>query len=113
MKFRSDAPALSRHQGMPLFARQVLDVVDSIPAGRVLAYGDIAEYLGGAGPRMVARVMATYGDEVPWWRVLRADGSCAAEVADRQLPLLRSEGVAFRSPERIDLVLARHHPSNR
>ena len=28
------------------FASHVLDVVDSIPPGRVMSYGDIAEYLG-------------------------------------------------------------------
>ena len=37
------------------FASQVLDVVDSIPPGRVMSYGDIAEYLAagakGRGPR--------------------------------------------------------------
>lgn len=109
-KYRSDAPAQSRHQGMPMFARQVLDLVDSIPPGRVMAYGDIAEYLGGAGPRMVARVMSTYGDEVPWWRVLRADGTCAPEVVDRQLPLLRQEGAVIRESGRVDLGACRHHP---
>ena len=40
------------------FASSVLDVVDSIPPGRVMSYGDIAEYLGhGPGPRQVGRVM--------------------------------------------------------
>lgn len=96
---------------MSLFARQVLDVVDAIPAGSVMAYGDIAEFLGGPGPRMVARVMATYGDEVAWWRVLRADGTSAPEVAQRQLPLLRDDGVPFKSAERINMAAARHQPS--
>ena len=40
--------------GQPVddFASQVLDVVDSIPPGRVISYGDIAEYLaaGARGP---------------------------------------------------------------
>ena len=44
------------------FASNVLDVVDSIPPGRVMSYGDIAEYLGtGLGPRQVGRMMAVYG----------------------------------------------------
>jgi hypothetical protein len=51
------------------FASSVLDVVDSIPPGRVMSYGDIAEYLSvGPGPRQVGRVMATYGGAVAWWR---------------------------------------------
>ena len=32
------------------FASSVLDVVDSIPPGRVMSYGDIAEYLAAATP---------------------------------------------------------------
>lgn len=60
-----------------------------------MSYGDIAEYLGEGGPRQVARVMSTYGGEVPWHRVLRANGTCAEQVADEQLTLLREEPVAF------------------
>ena len=49
------------------------------------------------GPREVARVMATQGDEVPWWRVLRSDGTCAPHLERKQLALLSAEGVALRS----------------
>ena len=71
----------------------MLDLVDSIPRGRVLAYGDIAQILGRGGPRQVAQVMSRWGSEVPWWRVLRTDGTCAPEVADRQMAALRREKV--------------------
>jgi alkylated DNA nucleotide flippase Atl1 len=57
------------------FADRVLDVVDRIPAGRVMSYGDVAEYLGEGGPRQVGRVMALWGGGVAWWRVIYADGS--------------------------------------
>ena len=60
------------------FASKVLDVVDSIPAGRVMSYGDIAEYLAaGLGPRQVGRVMSVYGGAVAWWRVIHSDGTPA------------------------------------
>ncbi len=88
---------------MTPFAREVLDLVDAIPSGRVMSYGDISAYLGGPGPRMVARVMSTWGGEAKWWRVLRADGSCAPEVRARQMRLLRAEGVVFRSKDRVDM----------
>ncbi|HUR04803.1 MAG TPA: MGMT family protein, partial [Nonomuraea sp.] len=39
------------------FAERVLDVVESIPPGMVMSYGDIAEYLGEGGPRQVGQVM--------------------------------------------------------
>ncbi|HKB31374.1 MAG TPA: MGMT family protein [Streptosporangiaceae bacterium] len=57
------------------FADRVLGVVERIPAGRVMSYGDIAEYLGEGGPRQVGRVLAQWGGAVPWWRVIHADGS--------------------------------------
>jgi len=57
------------------FASRVLDVADAIPPGRVMSYGDVAEYLGQGGPRQVGRVMALWGGGVAWWRVIHADGS--------------------------------------
>ena len=53
------------------FDELVLDVVARIPPGKVMSYGDIAEYLGVGGPRQVGAVMSRSGGEVPWWRVLR------------------------------------------
>ena len=52
----------------------VLDVVSLIPSGKVLTYGDIAVILEKGGPRQVGAVMSRGGADVPWWRVLRADG---------------------------------------
>ncbi|MBH0245287.1 MGMT family protein, partial [Streptomyces cavourensis] len=60
---------------LPEYAERVLDVADLIPPGRVMTYGDVAEWLGDGGPRQVGRVMALYGSAVPWWRVVRADGA--------------------------------------
>ncbi|MGW5674450.1 MGMT family protein [Streptomyces sp. NPDC003860] len=60
---------------LPEYAERVLDVTEQIPPGRVMTYGDIAEWLGEGGPRQVGRVMALYGGAVPWWRVVRSDGT--------------------------------------
>jgi alkylated DNA nucleotide flippase Atl1 len=57
------------------YVEAVLSLVERIPAGRVMSYGDIAECVGVGGPRQVGAVMAEYGGGVPWWRVVRADGS--------------------------------------
>jgi alkylated DNA nucleotide flippase Atl1 len=59
------------------YAERMLDLVEQIPSGRVLAYGDIAELLAEGGPRQVGRVMALWGGAVPWWRVVRASGQPA------------------------------------
>ena len=90
------------------FAEAVLDVVRRIPPGRVLSYGDVAEYLGEGGPRSVGRVMATRGSGVPWWRVLRADGSVVPELAERAFRHYRDEGTPLRpGATRVDMAAAR------
>ena len=91
---------------MTVFAKRVLDVVDRIPRGKVMAYGDVAEFLGAGSARAVGRVMATWGSEVPWHRVLRADGTCATHKAERQLELLRRERAPLRG-DRVDMDRAR------
>jgi alkylated DNA nucleotide flippase Atl1 len=88
------------------YARAVLDVVDAIPPGRVLAYSDVAELMGRGTGRTVGTVLSRYGGEVPWHRVLHADGSVATHKADHQLELLRAEGVPVHG-DRVDLARAR------
>jgi alkylated DNA nucleotide flippase Atl1 len=89
---------------LPAFAQQVLDVVDTIPAGKVLAYGDIAEYVGAGGPRQVGRVMSQWGGAVPWHRVVHADGTPAP--ADEAVALLLADGTPMRG-DRVDMRQAR------
>lgn len=83
--------------GLPPFAERVLELTERIPAGRVLTYGDVAEYLDEAGPRQVGRVMALYGAAVPWWRVVRADGALLPGHELRALEQYRAEGTPLRS----------------
>jgi alkylated DNA nucleotide flippase Atl1 len=88
------------------YANAVLDVVDRIPLGRVLAYSDVAELVGKGTGRSVGTVMSRYGGEVPWHRVVHADGSCAPGHEDEQLARLREEGVPMDG-RRIDMRRAR------
>ncbi|MCW1249013.1 MGMT family protein [Acaricomes phytoseiuli] len=74
----------------------VRTLVGLIPAGRVLAYGDIAELLGFGGPRQVGRVMSHFGDGLPWWRVTRADGRPAEGHDERALVQYRIEETPLR-----------------
>jgi alkylated DNA nucleotide flippase Atl1 len=74
----------------------VFDVVEQIPAGRVSTYGAIGRLIG-VGPRRVARALSSGGGAVPWYRVVRADGSAAEPVRVRQLELLAAEGVPMRN----------------
>ncbi|WP_395294476.1 MGMT family protein [Kitasatospora hibisci] len=96
--------------GLPPFAELVLDLTERIPPGRVMTYGDVAEYLGQGGPRQVGRVMALYGGAVPWWRVIRADGRLLPGHEQRALAHYGDEGTPMREladPPRVDLGRAR------
>lgn len=73
---------------------RVRGVVAAIPAGSVLAYGQVAARAGLPGrARLVGRILAEDGHDLPWHRVLRADGTPAAHLAAEQLARLRAEGV--------------------
>jgi methylated-DNA-protein-cysteine methyltransferase-like protein len=79
---------------------RIVERVKAIPEGFVRTYGDI----DAAAPRLVGRVLATTQEDVPWHRVVRADGSLP--LGTTQLKLLREEGVPLRAG-RVDLAQAR------
>ncbi|MEU7200642.1 MGMT family protein [Streptomyces sp. NPDC045470] len=111
---------------IPEYAERVLGVAELIPPGRVMTYGDVAEWLAGeeppgepgqgppsgggpagagagrrvGGPRQVGRVMALYGGAVPWWRVVRADGQLLPGSELRALAHYREEGTPLREASR-------------
>lgn len=93
----------------------ILACVQSIPPGCVMTYGDVAEYCGTRSARLVGRVLASTGDTpvdedvaagggaaLPWWRVLRADGSLAPHLFAEQRARLMEEDVRFNA-DRVDL----------
>nr|WP_046506573.1 MGMT family protein [Streptomyces odonnellii] len=85
---------------LPDYAERVLDVAELIPAGRVMTYGDVAEWLGEGGPRQVGRAMALYGGAVPWWRVVRSDGALLPGHELSALAHYREEGTPLREAAR-------------
>jgi len=93
------------------FVTRVLAVVERIPAGRVMSYGDVAAAIGTRAARGVGQVMAYYGSESPWWRVVRASGHPAIDHESRALEHFRAEGTPLRwSPSgvfRVDMAAAR------
>lgn len=94
------------------YTSRVLDVAESIPRGRVMSYGDIAELLGEGGPRQVGRVMSLWGGGVPWWRVVHSDGTFLAGHEREAVRHYRSEGTPMRvdadgRPYRLNMRKAR------
>lgn len=85
---------------LPEYAERVLEVAERIPPGRVMTYGDVAEWLEEGGPRQVGRVMSLYGGAVPWWRVVRADGTLLPGHELRALAHYRAEGTPLKEAAR-------------
>lgn len=96
------------------FGSRVLGVVDSIPPGRVMTYGEVAAAVGSNAPRAVGQVMAYGGSDTPWWRVIRASGLAPQNHEHTALAFYRAEGTplvwAASGTYRVDLRVARHRP---
>ena len=89
---------------MPERADRIIERIRAIPEGFVRTYGDIDP----RAPRMVGLVLSrTHDDDIPWQRVVRADGTLPKGARQREL-LLR-EGVPMRG-ERVDMNEARFPP---
>jgi methylated-DNA-protein-cysteine methyltransferase related protein len=81
--------------------RRVLERVRNTPPGFVRAYGDVSP----GAPRFAGTVLSwTHAADLPWHRVVRADGSLAKGA--RQRALLEKEAVPFKG-ERVDMRAAR------
>jgi methylated-DNA-protein-cysteine methyltransferase related protein len=80
---------------------EVLARIRAIPPGFVRAYGDVSP----GAPRFAGTVLHRIDEpDLPWYRVVRADGSLAKGA--RQRALLEAEGVPFVG-DRVDMRTAR------
>lgn len=95
---------------------QVWELVRQVPAGKVATYGQVAGWVGAPqgmseqdyrafGPRWVGGAMAACPDDVPWQRIINAQGKISLRGGgeNRQRELLEAEGVVFDERERVDL----------
>ncbi|GAA4371461.1 MGMT family protein [Nocardioides caricicola] len=96
------------------YVERVLRCVEAVPRGRVTTYGAIAEVvgavMGGGGPRQVGSIMASHGAPVPWWRVVRADGSLPASHRDEARQAYLEEGTPLRRTGNVDIRKAFWRP---
>jgi methylated-DNA-protein-cysteine methyltransferase related protein len=81
-------------------AARVLARVRNTPPGFVRTYGDVSP----GAPRFAGTVLHATEEDVPWHRIVRADGSLAK--GERQRRLLEAEGIPFRG-DRVDMRAAR------
>ena len=97
------------------YREAVYELVRLIPPGSVLSYGDIAEILSewpefSGGPRQVAKIMATSNAQLPWWRVVRANGTLPPDLAEIARPHWESEATPVRE-EGVRMKVARWNPA--
>jgi len=72
-------------------------VVADLAVGEVVSYGEVARRAGRRGAaRAVGAFLAAHGGDLPWWRVVRADGTLADHKVRDQARRLRAEGVEVR-----------------
>ncbi len=91
------------------FFAAVYAVVAAIPYGKVMTYGDIARQIGyPRKARFVGFAMRACPEDLPWHRVVKADGSIAGGgFAPVRKMLLDQEGIPFLPDGRIDLTKCR------
>jgi methylated-DNA-protein-cysteine methyltransferase-like protein len=89
-------------EGLSARATRIVERIRAIPEGYVRTYGDIDP----GAPRYVGNVLGQVHD-LPWHRVVRADGTLTQ--GRRQRKLLLAEGVPMRG-DRVDLSEARVPP---
>lgn len=104
-------PPLDVHEDQQDFVDHVLEVVSAIPPGRVMTYGDVAAALGSRRARTVGQIMARYGSDLPWWRVIRAGGYPPRGHESRAHSFYIAERTPLRETAddyRVDLAKARY-----
>ena len=95
---------------MNKFYEQVYDLVEKVPYGKVVSYGQIAIYLGKPrSSREVGRAMRVARNNIPWQRVVMADGTVTGgEFANMRRDILTEEGIKFLLDGRVDMKLCRY-----
>ncbi len=78
------------------FTDAVIEVLDRLQPGEVMAYGEVAAEAGYPGAaRAVGNLLRTTPG-LPWWRVVAANGRLVPGLEADHAALLRSEGVSIR-----------------
>jgi methylated-DNA-protein-cysteine methyltransferase-like protein len=95
---------------MQPFTKEVINIIRSIPRGRIMTYGQIANMAGSPrAARQVARILHSMSKKhgLPWHRVVNSSGQAAIkneETYEEQIFLLNKEGVITDNTGRTDLA---------
>jgi methylated-DNA-protein-cysteine methyltransferase-like protein len=98
---------------------EVYAIIERIPRGRVMSYGQIARLLGRPlSARAVGWALHQCPDGLPWHRVVNASGGCSTDKLGTHPPglqraLLEAEGVKFRVGSTLDMEKYRWNPDEK
>lgn len=94
---------------MTSFTERVIKVIQSIPSGKVMTYGQIARAAGSPrAARQVVRILHSMSEKynLPWHRVINSKGEIGIndeELFFTQKTLLEEEGIEFKSEKSVSL----------
>ena len=98
---------------MNKFTSETIEIIKSIPKGKVMTYGQIAEWAGNPrGARQVSRILHSMSRKhnLPWHRVINSKGEISLPPENGgllQRQMLEDEGIVFKESGRIDLKIYR------
>lgn len=100
---------------MSKFKEKVLEVVNIVPEGRVVSYGQVALMAGiPRAAQAVGQILHGFGEETLWWRVINNAGristKCLEHPAHMQKALLENEGIKVTDKLGIDIEKYRFRP---
>lgn len=94
---------------------EVFQFIRSVPSGKVVTYGQVAECIesGGVTARMVGAFLRSSPENVPWHRVVGAGGKYSVGKIDPALAVLQKtrlseEGVSFKRNGDVDMVVSQY-----
>lgn len=99
---------------MNLFTKRVIQIIQNIPVGNVMTYGQVAAAAGNPrGARQVVRILHSMSEkyELPWHRIINAKGEISYSAKD-QRGMLEVEGVEFGLNGKVDLSVFRWFPAD-
>ncbi|HWO74959.1 MAG TPA: MGMT family protein [Bacillus sp. (in: firmicutes)] len=103
---------------MQPFTEEVIRIIQEIPPGKVMTYGQIARLAGSPrGARQVVRILHSMSDKykLPWHRVINSKGEIGIKAEDLlliQMMSLESEGVEISHHNRINLERYQYRPTS-
>ena len=108
------------NSGYSQFTNRVIQVIQSVPRGFVVSYGQVAAYVG--VPRAARQVGTTLRNleesvSLPWWRVINNAGRITIKgnfhnTPDIQKKLLEADGIIVSNDLTLDIEHYRFKASN-